>query len=152
MKNYKENSNRIHKKNSEPISKMNSTHLAKVVSLPKLKCKIPNCSSKLRGKLIVFPSTGCSKKLLTEEKNPNQSECCGAKFSHENDLILLSLSKKRPKNIFPDIEGAAYGWFKQHSISQLFWDTLYVNIKTSFENFPTFSTKNSTQQECSAGY
>ena len=121
-----------------------------VVSLPKLKCKIPNCSSKLRGKLIVFPSTGCSKKLLTEEKNPNQSECWGAKFSHENDLILLSLSKKRPKNIFPDIEGAAYGWFKQHSISQLFWDTLYVNIKTSFENFPTFSTKkfNTTGAQC----
>ena len=43
-------------------------------------------------------------------------------------LTLLSLSKKRPKNIFPDTGGAGYctgdlacaPWFQQHSISPFF--------------------------------
>ena len=35
--------------------------------------------------------------------------------------------------------------FKQHSICQFFWDTLCVNIWTSFENFSAFSKKKRIQ-------
>ena len=45
------------------------------------------------------------KNLLVEKKILTKIECCGAKFAHECDLGALdpanSLSKKRPKNVFP---------------------------------------------------
>ena len=112
MKNYKENSNRIHKKNSEPISKMNSTHLAKVVSLPKLERRILNCTKKLRGKLIIFPSQGVQIKMTNTNKILTKVSAVGPNFPMKmtwERLILLSLSQKQPKNIFPDTGDAAYG-------------------------------------------
>ena len=112
MNNYKENSNCIHKKNSEPISKMNSTHLAKVVSLPKLERRILNCTKKLRGKLIVYPSEGVQIKMTNRNKILTKVSAVGPNFPMKmtwERLILLSLSQKQPKNIFPDTGGAAYG-------------------------------------------
>ena len=47
------------------------------------------------------------------------------------DLIRLSLSKKRPKNLFPDTRVAGYLWLSQCTVAPtafwkcVFWDTLY---------------------------
>ena len=54
------------------------------------------------------------KTYLIEKKNPNQNWVLWGKFAHEHDLGALDpancLSKKRPKNIFPDTGGAGYWW------------------------------------------
>ena len=47
-------------------------------------------------------------------------------------LILLSLSKKRPKNQSPDTRGAGRWWLSQCTVAPaafwkcVFWDTLYI--------------------------
>ena len=45
-------------------------------------------------------------------------------------LFLLGLSKKRPKNIFPDTGGTNYWWFSLCTVQQYlfihFWDTLCI--------------------------
>ena len=90
-----------------------STHLAKVVSLPKLERRILNCTKKLRGKLIVFPSQGVQIKMTNTNKILTKVSAVGPNFPMKmtwERLILLSLSQKQPKNIFPDTGGAAYGW------------------------------------------
>ena len=48
-------------------------------------------------------------------------------------LVLLNLSKKRPKNQSPDIRGAGKWWLSQCTVApaalwkHVFWDTLYTN-------------------------
>ena len=62
----------------------------------------------------------------------------GLNFTVDMDwgrLILLSLSKKRPKNQSPDTRGAVKSWLSQCTVAPaafwkcIFWDTLYNTLQ-----------------------
>ena len=73
--------------------------------------------------------TGCPKKMT---KSKPKLSAVGPNFPMNltwERLILLSLSKKWPKNIFPDkgVISARAPWFEQHSISHFFRTSSMLN-------------------------
>ena len=72
--------------------------------------------------------TGCPKKST----NRTKSGAVGLNFTMNmtwESLIRLSLSKKRPKNLFPDTRGASYLWLSQCTVAPTaFWRCVFFGI------------------------
>ena len=75
--------------------------------------------------------TGCPKQKLTNRtKSKQKLSALGPNFPMNmtwGRLILLSLSKKRPKSWFPDTRGVNYWWLSQCTIGPAaFWKCLFL--------------------------
>ena len=81
--------------------------------------------------IVIFADAvqGVPKKEVTA-KILTKNECCGAKFSHRNDLGVFDpvQSQKQQKDNVQAQGVPATGdwctWIQQHSVNTFFWDTL----------------------------